>query len=411
MEVYEVGGAVRDAMLGLAIHERDWVVVGSNAAELLAIGYRQVGKDFPVFLHPQTNEEYALARTERKTAAVHLGFELNAAEDVTLHQDLLRRDLTINAMARDETGHLIDPYGGQRDLENRVLRHVSSAFREDPLRVLRVARLAATLGAFDFKPAPETLDLMRLITASGELGTLPAERLWQETAKALAAPRPDRYVEILRDCGALAILFPEVDKLFGVPQPKRWHPEIDTGVHLLMALRQAARISPKTSVRFAVLVHDLGKGTTPVGILPSHKGHEERSIELLSQLCRRLRVPRKFEELGNTVARYHGSAHRALELTSARLHDLLVEIGAFRNAVRIEDFLQACEADARGRAGLEDQHYPQADFLRQALQVALKISGADVSSDGLDGPQFGASLRQRRIDAIAAARDSFAKSE
>ena len=400
MELYEVGGAVRDALLGEAVSERDWVVVGGSAEALLQLGYRQVGRDFPVFLHPDTNEEYALARTERKIAAGHTGFEINAAATVTLEADLERRDLTINAIARDASGNLIDPYGGRKDLEDRVLRHVSPAFREDPLRVLRTARFAARFHAYGFSVAKETLELMRAIGDDGELEALPAERIWTETQKALSTKRPDVFIEVLRNCGALQRVFPEVDRLFGVPQVERWHPEIDTGIHTLMALRQAALISDNPVVRFAVLVHDLGKGTTPAEILPSHHGHEARSVNLLLELCARLRVPKRFQTLAVHVARYHGSIHRAWELKASTTHDILAEIGALRDPAKLDDFLAACEADARGRKGLETEHYPQAEKMRHALKAALTISADAVANRELTGPAFGAELRRLRIASI-----------
>jgi len=400
MKIYEVGGAVRDALLGEPVGERDWVVVGASAEELEKLGFVRVGRDFPVFLHPETKEEYALARTERKIAPGHTGFAFDVASAVTLEEDLARRDLTINAMARDDSGAIIDPYGGRADLESRVLRHVSPAFREDPLRVLRVARFAASLGPLGFQIAPETLELMRRIGEDGELETLPAERVWQETAKALVSSRPDLYFDALRRAGTLAHVFPEVERLFGVPQPERWHPEIDTGVHTLMALRLAARLSKALEVRFAVLVHDLGKGTTPAEILPSHHGHEARSVELVEALCARLRVPKACERLAVAVARYHGLSHRAERLRSAKIHDLLEAVGALRDRCRLEGFLLACEADARGRKGLEETTYAQAEFLRGALEAALAVKGAEVAGRGLEGAAFGAALREERIAAI-----------
>jgi len=400
MKIYEVGGAVRDALLGEPVEERDWVVVGASPEELERLRFERVGRDFPVFLHPDTKEEYALARTERKVGPGHGGFAFDVAREVTLEEDLARRDLTINAMARDEAGTIIDPYGGRADLEARVLRHVSPAFREDPLRVLRVARFAARFAPLGFDVAPETLELMRAIGEDGELETLPSERVWQETARGLMTARPDVYFTVLRSVGALARVFPEVDRLFGVPQPERWHPEVDTGVHTLMALRLAARLRAALEVRFAVLVHDLGKGTTPAEILPSHHGHEARSVELLGLLSRRLRVPKACEKLAVAVARHHGLSHRAERLRSAKIHDLLDDVGALRDRRRLDGFLLACEADARGRLGLEEQPYPQAAFLRGALDAALAVTGADIADRGLEGQAFGAALRERRIAAI-----------
>lgn len=403
MEVYEVGGAIRDELLGLRVDERDWVVVGGSPAKLLSAGYVQVGKDFPVFLHPETKEEYALARTERKTGRGHTAFEFDTSPDVTLEQDLSRRDLTINALARDADGALVDPYGGRRDLEQRVLRHVSDAFREDPLRVLRTARFAARFAGLGFTVAAETLELMREIVASGELEALAGERVWQETDKALGTDRPDVFISTLREAGALAAVFPEVERLFGVPQPERWHPEIDTGVHVLMALRLAVRLSDDRAVRFAVLTHDLGKGTTPRASWPSHRGHGERSAELLAELGRRLPVPRRYERLATIVARLHGRVHRAAELKPKTLFDLIAEADGLRQPERFEQFLLACEADARGRAGLEDNAYAPADVLRAALAAAREADLEPAFARGLDGPELGAAIREQRIDAIRAA--------
>jgi tRNA nucleotidyltransferase (CCA-adding enzyme) len=342
MDVYEVGGAIRDALLGLPVTERDWVVVGATSKELTQLGYKQVGKDFPVFLHPETGEQYALARTERKTAPGYTGFAFDTSTSVTLEQDLARRDLTVNAMARGADGILIDPWGGRQDLERRLLRHVSPAFSEDPLRVLRVARFAARFGDLGFTVAPDTRALMAAIVASGEMEALRPERVWQETAKALGEARPDVYIEVLRDCGALERVFPEVAALFGVPQAEQWHPEIDTGVHVLMALRIAARLSASAPVRFAVLTHDLGKAATPAELLPRHHGHEQRSLQLLEALCKRLPVPNRFRDLAAHVARYHGIVHRAAELRAQTVLDLLIDIGALKHPQRLDDVLLAC---------------------------------------------------------------------
>jgi tRNA nucleotidyltransferase (CCA-adding enzyme) len=403
MKVYEVGGAVRDSLLGLEVIERDWVVVGASADELLAQGYRRVGKDFPVFLHPITGEQYALARTERKVAPGYTGFEFDTAATVTLEQDLARRDLTINAIARDANGTLIDPCGGRGDLDRRLLRHVSPAFREDPLRVLRVARFAARFQSLGFTVAAETMELMTGMAASGEIDALRPERIWQETAKALAAPRPDVYFRVLRDCGALAHIFPEVDALFGVPQPERWHPEIDTGVHTLMALRIAADLSPSIAVRFAVLTHDLGKGTTPKLLLPRHIGHEHRSERLLETLCARLPVPNRCRELAIHVARHHGTVHRAGELKPQTLLKLITDVGGLRQPERLEEFLLACEADARGRKGLETRDYAQADRFRLAVQAARTVEAAELQAKGLDGAALGKAINDARLAAIKAA--------
>lgn len=406
MDVYLVGGAVRDALLGLPVEERDWVVVGGTAAQLLRLGYRQVGRDFPVFLHPETKEEYALARTERKVAPGYAGFTFDTSETVTLEQDLARRDLTINAIAEDADGGIVDPYGGRADLAAGTLRHISEAFREDPLRVLRTARFAARFAPRSFRVHEDTLALMSDITAGGELEALQPERVWTETVKALKTRRPDVYFEVLRACGALAIVFPEVDALFGVPQPPRWHPEIDTGVHTLMALKQSAELSASTEVRFAVLTHDLGKGTTPKEILPSHRGHGERSVELIGRLAERLPVPRRYLELAVHVAKEHGHTHRAHELGAARLFELISAVDGLRQPERFEHFLVACEADARGRAGLEQVPYDQGDRLRTAHAAALEVRAAMLAEQGLEGRALGDALRERRIAAIASALET-----
>ena len=398
MDIYAVGGAVRDALLNLPVAEKDWVVVGATPADLIGLGYRQVGREFPVFLHPETHEEYALARTERKVAAGHTGFSFDASANVTLEQDLKRRDLTINAIARDSEGKLIDPHGGRADIEARILRHVSDAFREDPLRVLRVARFAARFNDLGFVLAPETLKLMIDMVDSGELASLTPERVWQETDKALRTTRPDVFFEVLRSCGALAAIFPEVVALFGVPQPPRWHPEIDTGVHTLMALKMSATLTPSPAVRFAVLTHDLGKATTPKYMLPRHHGHGERSIGLIEKLVARLRVPRRYQTLAERVAKHHGLAHRAFELKAKTIFNLIGALDGLRQPASFEDFLLACEADARGRAGLEARPYRQAELLRAALAAARAVDSA--SLDACEGPELGAALRKRRIAAI-----------
>ena len=401
MRVYEVGGAVRDALLGLPVEERDWVVVGASAGELEARGFKRVGKDFPVFLHPSTGEEYVLARTERKTAPGYTGFAFDAAPTVTLEDDLKRRDLTINAIARAEDGAIVDPWSGRADLAARVLRHVSPAFREDPLRVLRVARFAARFAPLGFTIADETLELMKEIVAAGEMEALKPERVWQETVKALATDRPDVFVETLRACGALARIFPEVDALFGVPQPAQWHPEIDTGVHTLMALRTAAQLSPSETVRFAVLVHDLGKATTPEALLPRHHGHEQRSEELLEQLCARLPVPNRFRDLALLVARHHGTVHKAAELKPQTVLRLIADADGLRQPERFDEMLLACEADARGRKGLENRPYPQAERLRAALRAAKAVDAAKVKAErGVDGEALGRALHDERLAAI-----------
>jgi tRNA nucleotidyltransferase (CCA-adding enzyme) len=403
MEIYLVGGAVRDELLGLPVGERDWVVVGATQPELEHAGYRAVGRDFPVFLHPTTNDEYALARTERKTAPGYRGFAVNASPEVTLEEDLQRRDLTVNAIARAADGRLVDPWGGLRDLEARVLRHVSPAFAEDPVRILRTARLAARFHELGFTVAPETMALMRAMVAAGEADALVPERVWQETLSALQTASPDVYLEVLRDCGALAAVFPEIDALFGVPQPMRWHPEVDTGVHMLLCMRAAARLALDAEARFAVLLHDLGKGTTPQEYWPAHHGHEERSVTLVRRLCERLRVPTAFRELAEIVARYHGLCHRAAELRPATVLKLLEGTDALRRPERFEKFLLACEADLKGRTGLENAPYPQAALLRRALAAAAVVDPRPLVAAGLGGEQLRNQLRALRAEAIAAA--------
>ena len=402
MEVFEVGGAVRDSLLELPITERDWVVVGGSPAELLRLGYRQVGKDFPVFLHPQTGEQYALARIEKKVAPGYHGFSFDASATVSLEEDLGRRDLTINAMARNQDGRLIDPFGGQDDIETRVLRHTSAAFKEDPLRILRVARFAARFKQLSFTIAPETMTLMEDMVAAREAETLRPERVWQETEKALAEDRPEIYFETLRECGALAVVFPEIDALFGVPQPPRWHPEIDTGVHTMMCLRMAATLSADTTLRFAALTHDLGKAATPKSTLPRHTGHEERSVKILDELCERLPVPRRHKELACVVARYHGVIHRADELRPGTVLKLIEAADGIRRPERFEALLTACEADARGRTGLEASAYPQRKRLQRALAAARNVDTKPLAATA-QGPELGKVIRQQRLAAIGAA--------
>ncbi|AOU99484.1 multifunctional CCA tRNA nucleotidyl transferase/2'3'-cyclic phosphodiesterase/2'nucleotidase/phosphatase [Acidihalobacter yilgarnensis] len=399
-EIYLVGGAVRDGLLGLPIKERDWVVVGSTTEQMLRLGFKQVGKDFPVFLHPDTGEEYALARTERKTAAGYHGFAVHAAPDVTLEEDLRRRDLTINAIARRADGSLVDPYGGRQDLDQRVLRHVSPAFAEDPVRILRVARFAARLVPLGFRIADETLALMRDMTAAGEVDALVPERVWQELVRALAAPAPESFFETLRTCGALAKLVPELDRLWGVPQPPQWHPEIDTGVHTMLVLQQAARLSSEPLVRFAALVHDLGKGLTPPGEWPSHRGHEARGERLVTALCARLKVPNDFRDLARLTAREHGNVHKVLVMRADTILKLLEGVDAFRRPERFEQFLLACEADARGRPGFEAKAYPQPDFLRAALAAARAVPVQPLIVQGHAGSQLAEHLHRARAAAI-----------
>ncbi|MBS0367461.1 MAG: multifunctional CCA addition/repair protein [Proteobacteria bacterium] len=401
MQVYLVGGAVRDQLLGLPVRERDWVVVGAQPAELLAAGYRSVGRDFPVYLHPQTNEEYALARLERKVGPGYRGFTTESSPSVTLQEDLQRRDLTINAIAQDCDGTLIDPFGGRADLQARLLRHVSPAFVEDPVRILRVARFAARFAALGFTVAPETLALMRQMTRAGEAAALVPERVWQETVKALDTPQPQVFFETLRACGALAVIFPEIDALFGVPQPPKWHPEIDTGVHVMLSLAWAAAHGAPVPVRFAVLTHDLGKALTPRAHWPSHHGHEELGVAPLEALCARLKVPQAYRELALLTARHHTLVHRALELKPATVLTLLENCDALRRPERFAQLLAACEADARGRTGLEHEPYRQAQYLREALAAAAAVSLTPGERGALDGPAIGEELRRRRLAALA----------
>ncbi|HEX7030479.1 MAG TPA: multifunctional CCA addition/repair protein [Gammaproteobacteria bacterium] len=400
MRVYSVGGAVRDSLLGVRPREHDWVVVGATPALMAERGFKPVGKDFPVFLHPETKEEYALARRERKSGHGYHGFTFHAAPDVTLEQDLERRDLTINAIARDASGDLIDPFNGAADIEARILRHVSPAFSEDPLRVLRVAKFAARFHHLGFRVAAETMELMREMSAGGELDHLVAERVWQETRAALECPEPRVYFAVLRECGALKILFPEIDRLFGVPQPAKWHPEIDTGVHTLLVLDQVSRMTDSLPARFAALVHDLGKGTTPADILPSHHGHEQRGVKLIARLCERLRVPNDCRQLAEHVSRFHTHVHRAGELKPSTMMEVLESTRALQQPERFEDLLVACEADARGRTGFEDRDYPQADLFRRVLAAARDVRSEDVDTAGKTGPAVGEAIRRARIAAI-----------
>ncbi|KHS88357.1 tRNA nucleotidyl transferase [Pectobacterium brasiliense] len=401
MKIYLVGGAVRDSLLGLPVTEKDWVVVGATPENLLAQGYQQVGKDFPVFLHPVSRDEYALARTERKSGKGYTGFVCHAAPDVTLEQDLLRRDLTINAIARTERDDLIDPYHGRRDLENRVLRHVSDAFSEDPLRVLRVARFAARFAHLGFQIAEETMALMQTMAHEGELAYLTPERVWKETEKALGTSSPDVYFQVLRDCGALAVLFPEIDNLYGVPAPAKWHPEIDTGIHTMMTVAMAARLSPEIDVRFATLCHDLGKGLTPPELWPRHHGHGPAGVKLVEALCQRLRVPNPIRDLAKLVAEYHDLVHTVQVLQPKTLLKLFDAIDVWRKPQRLEQLALTSEADARGRAGFEENPYPQGDYLREAFRVASQVSSADVVADGFKGIDVRNELVRRRIHALA----------
>ncbi|MFP1919098.1 multifunctional CCA addition/repair protein [Lonsdalea quercina] len=400
MKIYLVGGAVRDGLLHQPVTERDWVVVGATPETLLTLGYQQVGKDFPVFLHPTSREEYALARTERKSGQGYTGFICNASPDVTLEEDLLRRDLTINAIAQDEDGSLIDPYGGQRDIESKQLRHVSDAFGEDPLRVLRVARFAARYAHLGFKIAPETLALMRQMADSGELDSLTPERVWKETEKALGSNSPQVYFERLRDCGALQVLFPEIDNLFGVPAPAQWHPEIDTGVHVMMTLAIAAQLSPEIDVRFASLCHDVGKGLTPPSLWPRHHGHGPAGIKLIEALCQRLRIPNQIRDLAKLVAEYHDLLHTAPILQPKTLLKLFDSIDVWRKPHRLDQLILTSEADARGRTGFENKPYPQGDYLREAFKVASSVTSAQVVADGFRNVAIRDELHWRRRRAL-----------
>jgi tRNA nucleotidyltransferase (CCA-adding enzyme) len=404
MRVYLVGGAVRDRLLGLAPRERDWVVVGSSPAELEAAGYLPVGREFPVFLHPASHEEYALARLERKVAPGYRGFSTEFSPAVTLEEDLRRRDLTINAIAESDAGELIDPYGGRADLEARLLRHVSDAFVEDPVRVLRVARFAARFASRGFRVADETLALMRRMSTTGELGALVPERVWQETERALDSEHPEVFFQTLRECGALAAIFPEVDALYGVPQPPKWHPEIDTGVHVMLALAWAAHNGASTAVRFAVLAHDLGKARTPPELWPKHHGHEELGVAVVEALADRLKVPGSYRELAILAAREHTMVHRALELRPETVLKLLQECDAFRRPERFGELLQACEADARGRTGFETRPYPQAAYLRAALTAAAAVTLPEEQRRNLKGPAIGAEMKRRRVLAVTAVK-------
>ncbi|NNK98856.1 MAG: multifunctional CCA addition/repair protein [Xanthomonadales bacterium] len=400
---YLVGGAVRDALLGLQAVEKDWVVVGSTPGEMLKQGYKQVGASFPVFLHPQSGEEYALARTEKKQGHGYHGFKVDFHPGVTLEEDLLRRDLTVNAMAQDEKGRLFDPYGGQRDLELRVLRHVSDAFAEDPLRVLRVARFAARFAGLGFTVHESTLAMMRDIVDSGELGYLAPERTWREFESALSTGKPSRFISVLRDCGALAALLPEVDVLFGVPQPEEYHPEIDTGVHVLMALDAAAGLSNgSANVVFAVLLHDLGKGLTEKRYWPSHLRHEAAGVPLVDAVCSRLKVPNAVHDLARKVCANHLTCHRILEARPVTVLRLLERLDAFRQPGLLPDYIAACKSDYLGRKGLEDRPYRQGEYLRLAHGAAAAIRARDLDLEGVSGPQVGEHLQRARIEAIAA---------
>lgn len=408
MQTYLVGGAVRDQLLGRVVKDKDWVVVGATPAQLLAQGFKAVGHDFPVFLHPITQEEYALARTERKNGSGYHGFMCDATPVISLEQDLARRDLTVNAMAQSANGELIDPYGGQADLAAKVLRHVSPAFSEDPLRVLRVARFAARYAALGFKVADDTMTLMQNMVKAGELHHLTAERVWLETHKALSEPHPDVYIEVLRESGALQLLFPELAQLFGVPQRPEYHPEIDTGVHLLMCLQVAVKNQLNSRTRFAVLVHDLGKGITPSDILPRHLGHEARGLPLVQAVCERYKVPKDYQQLAEIVCEHHLECHRVMELQAKTLWKKLQQLDALRRPERFEEFLQACKADAQGRLGWENKPYPQVEYFRQAQQIAAAISPKNLANaHELTGQALGEALSLARINALHAFKKDY----
>ena len=401
MKSYLVGGAVRDALLGLPVKDKDWVVVGATPEEMLNAGYQQVGRDFPVFLHPESREEYALARTERKAGFGYTGFTCYAAPDVTLEQDLLRRDLTINALAQDEEGNIIDAYGGQGDLQKRLLRHVSPAFSEDPLRVLRVARFAARYAHLSFRIADETMALMTAMTDAGELEHLTPERVWKETENALTTRNPQVFFQVLRDCGALKVLFPEIDALFGVPAPAKWHPEIDTGIHTLMTLSMAAMLSPEVDVRFATLCHDLGKGLTPKSMWPRHHGHGPAGVKLVEKICQRLRVPNEIRDLAKLVAEFHDLIHTFPILKPATIVKLFDNIDAWRKPQRVVQIALTSEADVRGRTGFEACDYTQGRLLREAWDVARAVPTREVVEAGFTGPEIREELTKRRIQAVA----------
>lgn len=405
MKKYLVGGAVRDKLLGFPVKDRDWVVTGATPDEMLELGYSPVGKDFPVFLHPRTHEEYALARTERKTAAGYHGFQFHTDENVTLKQDVIRRDLTINALAEDDEGNILDYVGGQQDLKDRLLRHVSPAFAEDPVRILRIARFAARFAPHGFSVAKSTMQLMHKMVNQGEVDALVAERVWQEMSQALAEPSPEVFIEVLRECGALKVLFPEIDRLFGVPQPEEHHPEIDTGIHTLMVLQQACILSDDPVIRFAALTHDLGKGTTPKKILPHHYDHEERGFHLVQQLCERYKIPNKYRQLAEITARYHTHCHRAFEIRPRTLLKVLNATDAFRKPERFDKFLLACTADSHGRPGYENYDYAQAPFFALAREKAAMVDVQAVIEAGFEKEKIAEELYRRRLDVIKQERN------
>jgi tRNA nucleotidyltransferase (CCA-adding enzyme) len=407
MQIYKVGGAVRDRLLGKTVADTDWVVVGATTDEMLSQGFRPVGADFPVFLHPKTGEEYALARTERKSAPGYGGFIFHADPEVSLEEDLIRRDLTINAIAEDAQGRLTDPYHGQEDLKSRILRHVSPAFAEDPLRVLRVARFAARYAEDGFTIAPETMTLMQQLSESGELEALTPERSWKEISRALMENQPQVFIQVLRECGALKVLFPEVDALFGVPQPAAHHPEIDTGQHVLSVLEQAAIHHQPLSVRWACLLHDLGKGLTPESEWPRHIAHEHTGLRLIKAVNARFKVPRDCQELAMLVGQYHTHGHRALELKASTLFELMQSFDIYRRPQRFEEFIAGCEMDARGRLGFEQRDYPQAEYLRGAANAARTVAVQPLRDQGYEGPELGEALKQERLKAVQAYKAAY----
>jgi len=415
MKVYLVGGAVRDQLLGLPVKDRDWIVVGAVPATLLSLGYQQVGKDFPVFLNPKTKEEYALARTERKSSAGYTGFICDFSPTITLEQDLIRRDLTINAMAQSEDGEIIDPYGGKQDLENRILRHISPAFSEDPLRVLRVARFAARYHSLGFKIASETLSLMAELTQSGELQHLTAERVWLETEKALNEKNPEIYFETLHKTGALRVLFPEIDALYGVSNPVKHHPEVDSFIHTMLVLKQAVNLTEnnpilnKSAVRFAAICHDLGKALTPQNILPHHYGHEQAGIKPTRSLCKRLKVPSYYQELAELTCEFHTHIHKAFELRAETVITLFNRFDVWRKPQRFQEFLQVCLADTRGRTGFENKEYPQIDYINQLLHAANEVDVRQVIADGFEKQEIRNELTKRRILAIKQTKANYPK--
>ena len=415
MKVYLVGGAVRDQLLGLPVKDRDWIVVGAAPATLLSLGYQQVGKDFPVFLNPKTKEEYALARTERKSSAGYTGFICDFSPTITLEQDLIRRDLTINAMAQSEDGEIIDPYGGKQDLENRILRHISPAFSEDPLRVLRVARFAARYHSLGFKIASETLALMAELAQSGELQHLTAERVWLETEKALNEKNPEIYFETLHKTGALKVLFPEIDALYGVPNPVKHHPEVDSFIHTMLVLKQAVNLTEnnpilnKSAVRFAAICHDLGKALTPQNILPHHYGHEQAGIKPTRSLCKRLKVPSYFQELAELTCEFHTHIHKAFELRAETVITLFNRFDVWRKPQRFQEFLQVCLADTRGRTGFENKDYPQIDYINQLLQAANEVDVQQIIADGFEKQEIRNELTKRRILAVKQTKANYPK--